>query len=258
MTTIGFANQFYTLWDVLQEEHYTTDAYGKHWHSGTSYKYLYCKNVSISLDKVKALYPGVPINEELRGITRSFEKSTNNASPFPSDFFGIGKYTGRKFSDVDDESYYSWFLTNKAVGEQKELIESILVDRYNWVKFEDEVYQTQEQADEIKYNQQRYDARQKLYVELIDKTIDVEVEFAKNLSVADYFAYYNDLVYGHLRFNNGMFKEMYYDGHRYGLPTVNGVGKRIKNKKALLTITTDNHNEDYEKQYFKVTNFKII
>ena len=59
--SLGFANKFYTLW-VITERKY-------------SKSYFYCKNVSMSEEKARALYPECEIDPELKGKSRSFTVS---------------------------------------------------------------------------------------------------------------------------------------------------------------------------------------
>ena len=59
---IGFATKYYTLWSVEKVPVYITDSYGKHWLSRVDERYTYHKNVSMSLDKVKELYPTLTLS----------------------------------------------------------------------------------------------------------------------------------------------------------------------------------------------------
>ncbi len=60
---IGFAEQFYTLWWVTEFEHATS--------------YTFMKNVSKSRERVEELYPGVELDEKLRGKRGSFYTSND-------------------------------------------------------------------------------------------------------------------------------------------------------------------------------------
>jgi hypothetical protein len=48
---IGFANVFYTLWDVRHETVYTTDSYGNHHATGTNTIYSYMGRLSTDMEK---------------------------------------------------------------------------------------------------------------------------------------------------------------------------------------------------------------
>lgn len=108
---IGFATQFYTLWDYEAVPQYKTDSYGNHHQTGIEHKYYYCKNVSTDLDKVKALFPNVEIDTDLRG-TSSFTR--NEKLSLPENFFWAGKYAGKLIDDIleIDFKYCLWSAEN--------------------------------------------------------------------------------------------------------------------------------------------------
>ena len=111
MKVIGFATQFYTLWDITTEEEYFTDNYGNHWLKGIKTNYWYIQNISKDLAVVKAKYPDLKIDEELKGKTASWEKRSEDLTPHILKF---GKYSGRSISEVVeiDFSYIIWLIEN--------------------------------------------------------------------------------------------------------------------------------------------------
>lgn len=108
---IGFATQFYTLWNYEAVPQYKTDSYGNHHQTGIEHKYYYCKNVSTDLDKVKALFPNVEIDTELRG-TSSFTR--NEKLDLPENYFWAGKYAGKLIDEIIevDFKYCLWSAEN--------------------------------------------------------------------------------------------------------------------------------------------------
>lgn len=110
MNTIGFATEFYTLWDVTSEVTYFTDAYGNHHKSGVKTNYCYIKNVSTDLDKVKSLFPNTPINEELRGKSTSF--FVTKEEDLTPHILKFGKYCGKTIQDVEkiEFTYILWLI----------------------------------------------------------------------------------------------------------------------------------------------------
>lgn len=108
---IGFATQFYTLWNYEAVTQYKTDSYGNHHQTGIEHKYYYCKNISTDLDKVKALYPSVEIDTELRG-TSSFTR--NEKLDLPNNYFWAGKYAGKLIDEILDRdfNYCIWSAEN--------------------------------------------------------------------------------------------------------------------------------------------------
>jgi len=110
--TIGFANQYYTLWSVTEEANYVTDAYGNSWKSQQWNRFTYIKNVSKDLEKVKELYPNTSIDDGLRGKSISFD---GQKSPvLPEGYFWFGKYYGHTIEEVieTDFNYCLWAIDN--------------------------------------------------------------------------------------------------------------------------------------------------
>lgn len=108
---IGFATQFYTLWDYEAVPQFKTDSYGNHHQTGVNHNYYYIKNVSTDLDKVKALFPNVEIDTELRG-TSSFTR--NDKLDLPENYFWGGKYAGKLIDEIMeiDFKYCLWSAEN--------------------------------------------------------------------------------------------------------------------------------------------------
>lgn len=108
---IGFATQFYTLWDYEAVPQYKTDSYGNHHQTGVDHKYYYIKNVSTDLDKVKSLFPNVEIDTYLRG-TSSFTR--NEKLDLPDNYFWGGKYAGKLIDEIMeiDFKYCLWSAEN--------------------------------------------------------------------------------------------------------------------------------------------------
>ena len=119
MKFIGFANKFYTLWDVTSKV--VESKYSKH----TIVTNTYIKNISTDIDKVKELYPGVEIDESLRGHSCTFEY-IKERKEINTDKFNFGKYEGQLISECNDESYLIWFFDNCDV-ERKKNVEERLV-----------------------------------------------------------------------------------------------------------------------------------
>lgn len=216
MKFIGFANKFYTLWDVTSKV--VESKYSKH----TIVTNTYIKNISINIDKVKELYPDVEIDESLRGHSCTFEY-IKERKEINVDKFNFGKYEGQLISECNDESYLIWFFDNCDV-ERKKNVEERLVELGFVIKndtiFTREEIEKQEQIERILSNKE-----------------ELEVTFDRNLSVE--FDSSNK-CYGVYRNEDGILfkfndvKLNYYNGFEYGLPLVNGKAKRIKNKTVKI------------------------
>jgi hypothetical protein len=138
MLTVGFANQFYTLWDVNEETVYVTDGYGKHWPSHTVTHFHYIKNISTDLDKVKELYPSLTIDDTLKGITRNW--SRDGVEDFSPELFKSGKYSFKTIQEVAtiDIKYLLWYLENGWKPKTRELISELPEIKQHFEKLEAE------------------------------------------------------------------------------------------------------------------------
>jgi hypothetical protein len=115
---IGFATEFYTLWDYNTENLYTTDARGNHHHTGVKHNYYYIQNISKDLETVKAKYPGLSIDEGLRGKHRSFDRV--DRIEMPAEYFPHGKYRHELITDIakTDLKYIIWAIDNSGTADK--------------------------------------------------------------------------------------------------------------------------------------------
>lgn len=109
---IGFATQFYTLWDYRKETSYT-EVNGKYYATGVNHCYTFIKSISTDLAKVQTLYPGVSIDTDLKGKTRSWERS--EVIQLPANVFSFGRYCGSEVDQIlaTDIKYCHWFCRNQ-------------------------------------------------------------------------------------------------------------------------------------------------
>ena len=101
---IGFANKYYTLWEVKTYEQDISDTPNKaRW---THYKYV--KNISFDKKTAFEKYPGVSYDDTLRGQTSSYK--TDKVIIYPNvDTFRFGKYIYKKIEEVADLNYTKWY-----------------------------------------------------------------------------------------------------------------------------------------------------
>jgi len=214
---IGFATQFYTLWDYEAVPQYVTDVYGKHFQSGVEHKYYYIKNISTDIEKVKELYPDVAIDDGLRS-TRSFTR--NEKLDLPNNYFWAGKYAGRLIDEImeTDFQYCVWSAENYGnpyITEHPKYIAHF------------EAIEKQKQAE--------IDSAQTLKVGDV-----VEIEFVGNGYNADenYRECWTEGRYGDTIIKmlcsgvkpiNGMYP--------YLMPIINGKAQRTRGKKLTITVT---------------------
>jgi hypothetical protein len=123
MLILGFAHQFYTLWDVTESPVYVTDAYGNHHLARVNHQFNYIKNVAIDKADAMAKYPNVPIDENLRGKSRSF--SEEGADQRPTDIVWFGKYAGLPLAEVADKNFEYILWMHENCGRYVDAIEAL-------------------------------------------------------------------------------------------------------------------------------------
>lgn len=225
MLVIGKANKFYTLWQVNTEKY--RDAFGPYIKTVNNY----IKNISFSLEEAKRQYPGVEVNESLRGHT-SWSTITRE-KPVEGKFLR-GKYIGKDISSCDDYNYLHWYWKNVAIDMEKSIIEETLAPLgYKVLREEGEYgYSSLMTPEEL------------IQLEEVFEKADAMDEYLKNHNTITFSTECNLDEYGYLRlddvttviFPEGSYKVAEYNGFHYGLPTKNNVGKRIKNKSLTIEV----------------------
>lgn len=228
---IGFATKYYTLWSFEKVPVYITDSYGKHWLSRVDERYTYHKNVSMSLDKVKELYPTLTIDDELRGKTLSFDREGKNQ--LPDHIFGKGKYAYQLVADVAkmDWQYVLW-VHDVNMGNHASHIETLPQWAEHKAKLDAKAKQKKEAADAIRsilpigqpitihglsngFNLEKNDS---------DAIIRVTFKAAVDGIDDDIWVHCSDA-----RLVSGMYP--------YIMPIVNGKAQKTKNKTIIVTPT---------------------
>lgn len=218
---IGFAYKFYTLWEMTQENRYEGNG---RVHIVTDYKFI--KNISMDREVVEQKYPGIEIDENLRGKNHSFFEEKYVWTE--QDKFRFGKYAGSKFTDCYDYSYLAWYYTqiDESQQEHRDIIKSILVDHGYEVK--GDIVLSPKEVQERKEMKERT----KEFIEMVENGELLEFTPEYNLSFDG--IYRQDLIF----FKFPEVKEMYYQDYVYFLPIINGKTKRIKNKNVIVSEYT--------------------
>jgi uncharacterized protein (DUF3820 family) len=225
---IGFANKFFTLWSIDTEPVYTTDAYGKHWLTGYNTRYTYHKNISFDLEKAKALYSTLEVQEDLRGKTESW--TTENKEDLCPQIMKFGKYYGRDINELleQDFQYLVWVCENKGYSSNGKYAKNLPKVKEHFKAIEDA---------SNKLINDRNNA-----FEAILKAGSFEFVAERNLKIGDGFAYIyvneGDLCIT-FKFEQGTFSYNEYNGFAYGLPIVKGKAKRMKGKTVKFEFTED-------------------
>jgi len=225
---IGFATQYYTLWDYEAIPQYKTDTYGNHHHVGIQHNYYYIKNISIDLDKVKDLYPSLTIDDALKGKTNSFNYTTQN---LPEGYFWGGKYTGKLIDEIleYDFQYCIWSANNYS-GKVSEYIK-------NHPKYIAH-FENLENAKQTEIN-----SKQLLKVGDV-----VTLEFLRNGyngSIVDdeYTECWTDALYGDIDVYINCGVKAVRGMYPYLMPVINGKAQKTKGKTLTVTVTEIFHTD---------------
>jgi len=221
MKLIGFASQYYTLWNVEEETIYQADAYGKQWPSNHITKYFYIKNVSMDIEKVKSLYPDLAIDESLKGQYRDFQVS-KRLPGLPINFFNFGKYSGHSIEEVAelDFPYLLWCLNDYCgSADFREKVKELpkIVEHFAEIKRRQEM-EIAERMSEIKPLESGV---YRLLVESNPREKQVWVQISE----------FHNVV---LQFDE--VENLNYNGFWYEVPVFNNKIKRIKNKELAYNL----------------------
>lgn len=251
---IGFGGTFYTLWDVTKEICYSTINTANGPQSFPSYERYICtyyKNISKDIDKAKSLHPGVDVVEDLKG-SRSFEYQ--KLIELEPHLVNKGRNRGKLISEL----YFDDLIFSYHAERCEERLSNITkrLSEIGAVYYEEVWYETQSKVDEIKNNQLAYQEKINFFKSFADgRTITLEAN--KNLTSYGY------LTVDGISYKFKDYKTLYYNGFEYGIPTINGVGKKIKGKMIECFIkSTYRSDEEYGKYLdaFELTveSFKIL
>lgn len=243
VTAIGFANKFYTLWQISEE----TKPLG----NGRSYvitHYTYVKNISFDKETALAKYPGATLNENLHGMTRSWDSAPKEVWD-NVDTFRFGKYAYTKIADNTDTNYLEWYW-NQVNSDHKEYVGNVLKSRGYEIRTwgDDNQYLMSPEALE---NERIEEANKNEIMEVLKANNPIEISFDHNPGFDGCCR--NGNVYYHFQ----EVKENYYQGWEYYLPVVNGKQKRIKNKNLIIKNYTY-RTEDNGNITVEILDFDIV
>ena len=258
MKAIGFANKFYTLWEVYSES--------RPLGNGRSYivtHHTYVKNISVDKETAFNKYPEAPFDENLRGHTRSWESTKEVWDNV--DTYRFGKYAYTKISNFDLD-YLAWYWDNIYDEDHKAYVEKVLLENgYEIEECERDIYSSYgevvgKKTERILRSPEFIKAREeraKRMVERLDTLATYEPFIIVPSSNVDDEGYYlgEDDVFYHFQ----EVKEQYYAGFNYYIPALNGKGKRVKNKNVKVKkynyYIDENHNNNI---VVEILDFEIV
>ena len=235
MTTyaIGFANKFYTLWNISEENRPLGNG-----HNYIVTHYTYVKNISFDKETAMAKYPDAVFDENLKGMTKSW--NTQKEVWDNVDTFRFGKYKYEKIDD-SDLNYLAWYWDN-IDGEHREYVGKILEANGYEIRSWKSTYNNSENfylvsPEELEMERKNNEALNEIETKLNNsETIEFIPEYNPddegNCRIGDVIYHFNEV------------KENWYNGFTYYLPVVNGKQKRIKNKKLTVTKYTYSRTEN--------------
>lgn len=141
---IGFSGTYYCLWSYSNETNYSMSGNGNYVATSGYTKYYYIKRISTDLEKVKQLYPNVPIDMDVHGTKWVYDKKEKVKYPadvFPQGFRGVGS----KIMECNEAKFlWTLYLTNNLnqdmdlarsqVYARRRLVELGCLVRYNTYK----------------------------------------------------------------------------------------------------------------------------
>lgn len=250
MLRIGFADKYFTLWNVTTSTEYSNAGGVFLPYQKTYFNYL--KNLAMDEKKAKtkAILEGVEhfdVDHDLRGKSASFVTDRAMFSKMPTEkspFFEFGKYDGKKITEINDENHLFWyFMQTQNIHCRRRLLSD-----FGFVEWNDQIV-SGEHFEKISKR------------ENIEKTIVENREFIGSLN-----SNLNEYGVGRIDVDGELFhcrfpksKSQYYNGRNFFIPVQNGKGKRIKGKPALFKIgRVDGLDFDFEITEFEILKNQII
>ena len=226
MKVIGFANKYYTLWDVVIET-ITHENYKDEIHHNS-----YIKNISFDKNTAFTKYPTAYFDANLCGKNNDFIYGkiiwTN------IDTFRYGTLSGTKIEDCTDFKYLEAYYNDLAWDEHRDFVQNFLISKG---------YVLNDDGDLLS---PIYIERQK---EIIDNQKDImncinnkkSISFIPIRNLNDNGEYIN--IEDAITYIFTDIAKQNYNGFQYYLPVLNGKAKLIKNKCIEITKYTFTRNE---------------
>lgn len=230
---LGFTGKFYAVWNITISENEVCTGITRRFT-----KYIYKRKASKYLNVAQNKYPNFPLDNTLDGKEKTFW--TKDYIYTRNDIFQFGKYQGQKIEDCTDTSYIVWYWKN-VYDEHKAYVESILISRgYSEAVVEvtddEDIFTLKVKqmvsGDEVALENKDLDS---MSPELRKIYTASTLEFTPNRNITcngNYLSQTENIIY---KFTEYKHIPATYYAPDYYLPTINGKGVRIKNKKVVIT-----------------------
>jgi len=160
MKVIGYANVYYTLWEVSEPYKKYTSATSFYWE--TSYHYFQNLSMDFGVAKAKVCHEPYEVDLELRGSSSFTKRNSTSISEASSYQFSFGRMEGNDIRECNDiwqlsrllegQDSQIFIIKRRAVYARQRLIELGEMVKYTWFEKQigDEV--TDELGFHIRYN----------------------------------------------------------------------------------------------------------
>ena len=157
MKRIGFANKYFTLWDVQSTENYSTDPRGNHYLSSIMTRYTFYQN--LSMDESKAIEKAkgfgctdlVP-DDELKGKRRSWDYTKQIKYDYQDFEFQFGRYDKQDIRECTDFDYLMWYYNSQSGFELQFVTDRIIELNPEYVMYDGRL-ETKETVTKIENRQ---------------------------------------------------------------------------------------------------------
>lgn len=252
MHKIGFANKFYTLWEVTEMETVAISPYTKKpYVCATRTYYRFIRNLSFDFDKAKVKANTTDYDPTLKG--RKSWYTPYKYIPCPIEDLGndtkifFGKHNGKTLGEIftSDRNYFDWLKDNTDNQELKNIMNNLPLLKY-------------ELSNKLLILEES--------ISFSEGEETIEFDIHKNIKPLDGGKYFIDIEVEHDYVVKVIFpygKEHYYQNFSFYLPlNSKGRAKRIKGKTVELSGYFNKVEYDYvnmkRNQIFNVTDFKVI
>lgn len=227
MLKIGFANKYFTLWNVVEELKFKNAGGVNLPFKRISFQFI--NNLSMNEKKAftKAVFLGVndlSIDRKLRGKSSLYFDTRSEFTKVPSDvseFFESGKHKGMKISEFYDmDVQFQYFIESQNIHCKR-----MLIEEFGFDEFEGQIVSGHFKHD---FEALKFE-RNKVIKEKI------AIGFSRSNLSSDGVARIevNDQI---LYFQFPEFKSMKFKGIEFGLPIQKSTGKVIKEKMVEIKV----------------------
>lgn len=235
MKTIGFATEYFTLWDKRDESVYFTDSYGNQWLREIITHYSFIKNVSKDLAIVKSMFPDLVVDVDLKGKKGNW--SLSRGQDLTPQILKFGKYSGKSIFDVSeiDFNYILWLIEN-AKPETKNVCLELpkVINYFSELEIKEELERNSHPAAESGQVEVTFFSNPNRNVEeelmWSDERINLLSSFSDKFFAEASIGEGNriNIIFDNVKFVGGMYP--------YKMAEINGRAMKTKGKKMLLNL----------------------